>query len=414
MFGLIDCNNFYASCERLFQPQYKGVALVVLSNNDGCVIARSEEAKALGIPMTAPYFKWKPFLEANKVAVFSSHYELYGDISARVMTNIARFSPDMEVYSIDECFIGLSGIDRLCSYAENLRDNVIHNTGIPISIGVGPTKVLAKVANKLAKKAEGHLVLQTPEQIEAALSKFPIDAVWGIGHKHAVRLKKIGVNTAKEFRQLPINWVQKNMSVVGVRLWRELWGQPCLPIKMISDPKKGLSTSRGFGRTTDDYEELKEATSSYTARLAQKLRREKLCCTLLSVRLLTNRFVEKEKQIYPQITIPLKTAANNTPELAKHTLWGLEQVFLKGYRYQKVEVSAFGLIPEDKVQFSLFNGYDGDRLNRISSLMDKLNNHYGAGALRLCSEGHHPKWNLRRDFLSPNYTTNWKDIIKVG
>ncbi len=414
MVGLIDCNNFYASCERLFQPRYKGVPVVVLSNNDGCVIARSEEAKTLGIPMGAAFFQWKDFIRENRVAFFSSHYELYGDISARVMTNIARFSPDMEVYSIDECFIGLSGFEQLDSYAENLRSTVIHNTGIPISIGVVPTKVLAKVANKLAKKSTGHLVLETPGQIEKALNSFAVGDVWGIGRQHAARLQKIGVNTAREFRELPMAWVQKNMSVVGVRLWRELWGQPCLPISMVSDPKKGLSTSRGFGRTTEDYAELVEATSSYTARLAQKLRREKLCCTVLSVRLLTNRFIEKEKQVYPQVTIPLKTAANNTPELVKHTLWGLQQVFLKGYRYQKVEVSAFGLIPEEEVQLSLFNTYDGERLNRISSLMDKLNGHYGPGALRLCSEGHHPKWNLRRDFLSPNYTTNWKDIIKVG
>lgn len=412
MVGLIDCNNFYASCERLFQPKYIGVPVVVLSNNDGCVIARSNEAKEI-IPMGAPYFQYREVIEQHGVAVFSSHYELYGDISARVMNNIARFSPEMEVYSIDECFIGLKGIDGLDAYSERLRNEVIQNTGIPISIGVAPSKVLAKVANKLSKKDKGFMVLDTPEKIEKILSEYPVEDIWGVGRQHAIRLQKIGVKTAKQFRELPIEWVQKNMSIVGVRLWRELWGTSCLPLKMMSDPKKNLTTSRGFGRATDIYEELVEATASYTARLAQKLRRERLCCKIISVRLLTNRFIDESKQTYPSITIPLPVALNNSVEMVRHALWGLGKVFLAGYKYQKVEIMALCLIPEAEVQFSLFNEYEGERFNKISSLMDKLNRHYGAGALRLGAEGHNPKWNLRRDFLSPNYTTNWNDLVKL-
>jgi DNA polymerase V len=414
MIGLIDCNNFYASCERLFQPKYKDVPVVVLSNNDGCVIARSNEAKEIGIPMGAPYFQYRELIEEHQVAVFSSHYELYGDISARVMTNIARFSPEIEVYSIDECFIGLSGVNDLDAYSEKMRQTVIQNTGIPISVGVAPSKVLAKVANKLSKKAKGFMVLDTPEKINEALKDYPVADIWGVGRQHAIRLQKIGVNTAKQFRELPVDWVQKHMSIVGVRLWRELWGQSCMSLKMMGDPKKNLTTSRGFGRTTDNYEELIEATSSYTARLAQKLRREKLCCKIISVRLLTNRFIDQSKQVYPSITITLPIPANNSVEMVKHALWGLNQIFLKGYKYQKVEIMALCLIPEAEVQFNLFNNYEAERLNRLSSLMDKLNKHYGAGSIRLGSEGHNPKWNLRRDFLSPNYTTNWKEIIKVG
>lgn len=414
MVGLIDCNNFYASCERLFQPKYKDVPVVVLSNNDGCVIARSNEAKEVGIPMGAPYFKYKEMIDKNGVAVFSSHYELYGDISARVMNNIARFSPEMEVYSIDECFIGMNGMSDLEDYSERLRSTVIQNTGIPISIGVAPSKVLAKVANKLSKKAKGYMVLDTEEKIEKVLSDYPIEDIWGVGRQHAIRLQKIGVKTARQFRELPIDWVQKHMSIVGVRLWRELWGQSCLPLKMMNDPKKNLTTSRGFGRTTDSYEDLMEATASYTARLAQKLRREKLCCKIISVRLLTNRFIDQNKQAYPAITIPLPVPVNNSVEMVRHALWGLGKIFLAGYKYQKVEIMALCLIPEAEVQFSLFNNYEGSRFNKVSSLMDKLNKHYGAGSVRLGSEGHNPKWNLRRDFLSPNYTTNWNDIVKLG
>jgi DNA polymerase V len=414
MVGLIDCNNFYASCERLFQPKYKGVPVVVLSNNDGCVIARSNEAKEVGIPMGAPYFKYRELIEKHGVAVFSSHYELYGDISARVMNNIARFSPEMEVYSIDECFIGMSGMNDLEDYSERLRSTVIQNTGIPISIGVAPSKVLAKVANKLSKKAKGYMVLDSEDKIENVLSDYPVEDIWGVGRQHAIRLQKIGVKTAMQFRQLPVDWVQKHMSIVGVRLWRELWGQSCLPLKMMSDPKKNLTTSRGFGRTTDSYEELMEATASYTARLAQKLRREKLCCKIIAVRLLTNRFIDQNKQTYPSITIPLPVPVNNSVEMVRHALWGLGKIFLKGYKYQKVEIMALCLIPETEVQFSLFNNYEGSRFNKVSSLMDKLNKHYGAGSVRLGSEGHNPKWNLRREFLSPNYTTSWNDIVKLN
>lgn len=410
---MIDCNNFYASCERLFQPQYNGHPVVVLSNNDGCVIARSNEAKEIGIPMGAPYFKYRDLINEHKVAVFSSHYELYADISARVMTNIARFSTQVEVYSIDECFIGLGGMDNLDSYAEKIRKKVITNTGIPISVGVAPTKVLAKMANKLSKKANGSLVLDTDEKIREALAIFPIKDIWGIGRQHSQRLQNINIKSALEFRQLPIDWVQKHMSIVGVRLWRELWGELCLPLKVISEAKKGLTTSRGFGRQTDSYEELAEATSSYTARLAQKLRREKLCCRIISVRLLTNRFIDQEKQTYPIITIQLETPLNNTPELVEKTLWGLGQIFLKGYKYQKVEITATSLVPQNEVQASMFQKTDNTKMNSLSSLMDTLNKHYGPGTLRLGSEGHNPKWNLKRDFLSPNFTTEWDSLVKV-
>ena len=305
MFALADCNNFYVSCHRLFEPKYNGRPVVVLSNNDGCVIARSEEAKACGITMGAPFFQISEAIEANKIAVFSSHYTLYGDISSRVMDNLARFSPEVEVYSIDECFLGLHGFENLSAYGKQIRERVISNTGIPISIGIAPTKVLAKVANKTSKKHHGVMVLETQEEITRALAGYPVEELWGIGKQYSHKLIKAGIETAAQFRALPKDWVQRNMTIAGLRLWRELWGESCIPLKTLLDPKQGMCTSRTFGKPTGEYSELKEATSSYASRLAAKLRREKLCAGVLSVRLLTNKFTAPQLQAYPFITIPL-------------------------------------------------------------------------------------------------------------
>ncbi|WP_316739225.1 Y-family DNA polymerase [Pedobacter aquatilis] len=413
MFALADCNNFYASCHRLFEPQYKGLPVVVLSNNDGCVIARSNEAKALGIPMGAPYYKIKDEIIKHQVAVFSSHYTLYGDISARVMTNLARFTPNVEVYSIDECFLGLAGFTDLKSYGKHIRDTVITNTGIPISVGIAPTKVLAKVANKTSKKHDGVMVLETDEEIAAALEYYPVEDLWGVGRQFSHKLIKGGIETAAQFRQLPIDWVQAHMTIVGVRLWRELWGESCMPLKTSLDPKKGMCTSRAFGKLTTDYNELKEATSAYAARLGTKLRREGLCTTVLSVRLLTNKFVSEAAQVYPSITIPLEHPVNNTIDLVKAALFGLKKVYLRGYLFQKVEVTATGLIPEKEVQLNIFSEFKGAKYDRVSKVLDNINMHYGAGTVKMAGEGLTQRWTMKRQFLRPSYTTQWKDIIKV-
>lgn len=413
MFALADCNNFYASCERLFQPQYNGIPVVVLSNNDGCVIARSNEAKALGIKMGAVYYQIKKEIKEHGIAVFSSHYTLYGDISARVMNNLARFTPEVEVYSIDECFFGLKGFENLNAYAEQIRETVIRNTGIPISLGVAPTKVLAKVANKSSKKANGVMVLDTDEKIAAILKDYPVEELWGIGRQYAHKLIKMGINTAGQFRDLPIDWVQTNMTIVGVRMWRELWGQSCIPLHLILDRKKAMVTSRAFGKLTDDYKELQEATTNYISRLAFKLRKEKCCATIITVKLLTNAFNPHQAQAFPSIIIPLAHPINNTPDLVKTALEGLKKIYLSGYLFKKVEVGALGLIPESEVQLNMFTPYKGIENDKISRIMDKLNGHYGAGTLRIATEGVAQKWSLKREFLSPAYTTNWQHIVKT-
>lgn len=413
MFALADCNNFYASCHRLFEPQHNGAPVVVLSNNDGCVIARSDEAKSCGIAMGAPFYKIKEEIARHKIAVFSSHYTLYGDISARVMTNLARFTPEVEVYSIDECFLGLNGFGDLNNYARQIRETVIANTGIPISVGIAPTKVLAKVANKTAKKHNGVMVLQTDEQINSALLHYPVEDIWGIGRQFSHKLIREGIETAAQFRALPINWVQSHMTIVGVRMWRELWGESCIPLKTVLDPKKGMCTSRAFGKLTTDYNELKEATTSYAARLGVKLRREQLCASVISVRLLTNKFKTEASQAFPSITIPLAHPVNNTTDLVKVALYGLKKIYLRGFLFQKVEVTATGLIPETEVQLNIFSDYKGIKHDRISKVLDQLNTYYGAGTLRMAGEGVNQKWTMKREFLRPSYTTNWKDIIKV-
>jgi DNA polymerase V len=413
MFGLADCNNFYASCERLFQPRYNGRPVVVLSNNDGCVIARSNEAKEIGVKMGAVYYQIKDIIEQHDIAVFSSHYTLYGDMSARVMTNLTRFTPEIEVYSIDECFLGFSGYSNLESYGHLVRSTVIRNTGIPISLGIAPTKVLAKVANKSAKKTSGVMVLDSDEKIKSILSAYPVEDLWGIGRQYAHKLIKMGIETADQLRSLPIDWVQTNMTIVGVRMWRELWGESCIPLELTLDRKKAMCTSRAFGKLTGDYAELREATTSYISRLAVKLRREKCCANAITVKLQTNRFNPNHRQAFPSITIALQHPVNNTHDLVRTALEGLRRIYIRGYLFQKVEVMATGLIPETEVQLNMFSVYKGNVHDKLSEVMDKMNSHYGSGTLRIATEGDKQRWTLRREFLSPEYTTNWNDIIKT-
>ena len=413
MFALIDCNNFYASCERLFRPQYVGRPVIVLSNNDGCVIARSNEAKALNIKMGAVFYMIQDVIKEHNIAVFSSNYTLYGDMSARVMTNIARFSPDVEVYSIDECFITLPVRSKFNDYAHKIRKSVIKNTGIPVSVGVAPSKTLAKVANRMCKHTGGICVLDTEEKITAALNVYPIEDLWGIGRAYAAQLIKSGINTAADFRNLPIGFVKEKLTIQGVRMWNELWGRSCIPLSDVMERKKGLCTSRAFSKLTNNMEDLKEATVNYTSRLALKLRTDKSCATVLSVRLLTNRFKTDSAQAYPAISISLTHPVNNTPDLVKSALFGLSKIYLPGYLFQKVEITATGLIPESEVQLDLFNNWNGKVNNQLSQLMDSINSRYGNGTLRLATEGKSHAWSMNRKFLSPAYTTQWKDILKV-
>lgn len=413
MFALVDCNNFYASCERLFQPEFRGKPVVVLSNNDGCVIARSQEAKDLGVRMGAPWHLVDKAIR-DQVKAFSSNYALYADMSARVMNNLARFTPDVEIYSIDECFLSLSGFSKLESYGNQMRQQVIRNTGIPVSVGVAPSKTLAKLANRMAKNFNGVCVLDTPEKIALAVKDFKVDDIWGIGRQYAKKLQGFGIFTAHDLRSQPLEWVQEKLTIQGVRMWYELHGKSCIQLASMTERKQGIRSSRSFGKLTDDYTFLEEATVAYCSRVAEKLRKDKSCATLLSIRVLTNIHRPETKQYTKSIAITLPHPTNNILELAKHAVQGLKSVFKPGHLYLKVEVYATGLIPEREVQLNLFSNYDGKRKNEVSELMDRLNNHYGKGTLILAAEGFNKEWGMRRNFLSPGYTTEWEAIVKVS
>lgn len=413
MVALVDCNNFYASCERLFRPELNGKPVVVLSNNDGCIIARSNEAKDVGFKMGDVFHKVQDRIKEHRVHVFSSNYALYGDISARVMTNLARFSPNVEVYSIDECFLDMSGITHLHKYSHIIRNTVMQNTGIPVSVGVAPSKTLAKLANRMCKKTGGVCVLETEREITLALQDFEVGDLWGIGRKYAKKLNGFGVFTALDLRNLPLDFVKEKLTIQGVRMWYELHGKSCIPLKLKIERKKNICCSRGFGKATDDYKQLEEATASYVSRLSQKLRKDGSCATVLTVRLLTNPFKEGAPQAFPCVSISLQHPVNNVPDMVKAALKGLRHVYREGYMWSKVEVMATGLVPEGETQLHLFSKWNGKVNNKVSKLMDRINRHYGEGTLRMAIEGKQHRWAMRRAFLSKEYTTKWADIVSV-
>lgn len=418
MFALVDCNSFYVSCERVFRPDLNDKPVVVLSNNDGCVIARSNEAKKLGIKMGEPAFRIVGFLEANQVVVFSSNYSLYGDLSQRVMSTLSQFTPEIEIYSIDEAFLNLDGlVVELTEYAHRICRTVLKNIGIPVSVGVGPTKVLAKLANHFAKKDPGHqgvLVLDSPGKIEEALRRLAIGEVWGIGRQYAKLLESVNVKTAWDFTKLPDSWVRKRMTVVGLRVKKELEGISCLPLELAGSAKKEICTSRSFGEAQTELEPIKEAVANFAAKCAWKLRKQKSCAGVLIVFMQTNGFNLDEPQYHPSLSYPLPVATNSTMEIIQYSLAGLERIFRKGYRYKKAGVIAADIYPEAKVQGSLFDEVDRVRHRQIMKTMDQLNDRFGRERVKFAVQGVvKQKWQLKQAHLSPCYTTQWQDIMTV-
>lgn len=360
MFGLMDCNNFYASCERVFNPSLNGKPVVVLSNNDGCVIARSNEAKALGIPMGAPAYQMRELVEKHGVAVFSSNYTLYGDMSARVMSILSSLAPEIEVYSIDEAFVNLDGITDYQSLGRIIVNKVYKDTGIPVSLGIAPTRTLAKIANKFAKKYPAYqrvCCIDTEEKREKALHLFAIGDVWGIGRRQAARLEKEGIKTAYDFTQLPNSWVRKYMTVVGERTWKELRGIPCITENIT--PRKQICTSRSFGQMIENIEQMDEAVSTFASKCAKKLREQKGYAVSLLVFIQTNRFRDDLPQYWKSVSVNLPVPTDDTQEIVHYALTGLRSIFLKGYHYKKAGV----IITEItyNVQRNLFDMIDRDK-----------------------------------------------------
>ena len=420
MFALVDCNNFYASCERVFNPSLIGKPIVVLSNNDGCVIARSNEAKLLGIPMGAIAFQLKELIEKHQVKVFSSNYTLYGDMSNRVMTELGKFAPEIEIYSIDEAFLDLAGFERyhnLNDYGQNIKKIVTRNTGIPISIGIAPTKALAKVANRTAKKNpmfHGVCVLDSPEKIKEILTIFPIEDVWGIGGRYAKMLvQQHLVKTAQDFVNLSDNLIQKKMGVVGLRLKKELLGFSCLKLESVSTNKQNICTSRSFVEMLKDYEPLSEAVATFASRCAFKLRKQGSCAKTITVFITTNRFSENEPQYNPSCVITLPTASNSSIDIVEYALKALQRIFRKGYKYKKAGIIVSEIVPKDQLQMNIFENTDPQKHQAAMKSLDTLNNWYGREKVRLAATGTGRKWKLRQEFKTKCFTTNWEELMEV-
>ena len=414
MIALADCNNFYASCERVFNPKLERKPVVVLSNNDGCIIARSNEAKKLGIKMGEPAFKIKNILEKYNVNVFSTNFTLYGDLSKRVMNTFRTEVNKMEVYSIDEAFLDFSDLaDK--ERAIQIKKKVQMWTGIPVSIGIAKTKTLAKVANHIAKKYTkiGCFMFDDEDLIRRALNVFPVEDLWGIGRKHAKRLKEFGIHTALRFREADINWIKRHFSINAVKLQRELKGEICYPLEATIQRKKNICTARSFGTEIKELSKLREAVSSHANTCATKLRKEKSCCSTISVFLSTNPFKPQAKQYHPYRVFNLDVPTNDSIEIVRFALKGLDQIYRSDCIYKKLGVIVGRTIPESQVQLSLFDNLDRDKRREINSVVDTINKKMGRNKVKLAVQGSGRKWKLRQERLSPCYTTRFSDILEV-
>lgn len=410
MFALVDCNNFYCSCERVFNPALNNKPVIVLSNNDGCAIARSEEAKALGIKMASPAHLIADIIQQHNVKVFSSNYTLYGDMSERVMTVLASFVPTIELYSIDEAFLDVSKLvyNDLTDLALQIRKTVRQQTGIPVTVGIAPTKTLAKMANRYAKKMKkevGVHLLSSKELINEALRFTEIGDVWGIGNEYASFLKKNDIHTAADFVKMPEEWVRAKMTVVGLRLLNELKGIPAIEWELQVPVKKNICSSKSFGKVVTEKRLLQEAIANYAAVCAKKLRIQKSCARKIEVLARTNQFRIKDYQYHPTIVIQVEVATNDTSEIIKYALKGLDIIFKPDINYHKVGVSVLDLVPDTEVQAGLFDLKNRKKRSTIMATLDKINKSFGKDIVRISRQGYERSWKLRAEHLSPCYTT---------
>ena len=413
MFGLVDCNNFYASCERVFNPSLNGKPIVVLSNNDGCVIARSNEAKVLGIKMGVPAYQIKDLVKKHDVAVFSSNYVLYGDMSGRVKSMLAELAPEIEVYSIDEAFLNLEGIQDLQTLGSKIVRQVTRGTGIPVSTGIAPTKTLAKVANKFAKKYPAYnrlCIIDTEEKREKALKLFEIGDVWGIGRRQAAKLEKQGVKTAYDFTQLPGSWVRKNMTVTGERTWKELRGISCIDMESAPPAKKQICTSRSFGKMVEDIDTMSEAIATHASACAKKLRQQKSYAMSLMVFIHTNNFREDLPQYWKNTIIKLSVPTSDTLEIVHYALEGLKSIFMPGYQYKKAGVIITEIVTS--AQLGLFDTVDREKREKLMQAIDKVNGEH-RHLVKLAVQGNGRDWKLKQEQLSKRYTTDINEVLTI-
>ncbi|PWB23614.1 Y-family DNA polymerase [Flavobacterium sp. HTF] len=417
MFALVDCNNFYASCQRVFEPKLRGKPIVILSNNDGCVISRSDEAKTLGIPMAIPAFKYEAIFKEKNIFVYSSNYPLYGDMSNRVMNMLRTYTPEIEIYSIDEAFLKFSGYELfdMNELGLKIRKEITQGTGIPVSIGFAPTKALAKMANKIARKfadrTQNVYCIDSEEKRIKALKWTKIEDVWGIGRKHAKRLKLKNVTTAYQFTQLPDAWVRKEMAVVGLRLKHDLEGKPTLDLEEAKD-RKMIATTRSFERRYTSFEQISERISTFTASCAEKLRRQDCHCNMVTVFIQTDFMGGENSQYSRSITITTDFPTNSTIELNKAAQKGFNAIFKPGYRYKKAGVIVMGLTSNNETQLNLFTT-SNPKHQPLMSVIDKMNQCYGENKIKFGVQSLGRQWKMKQDRLSPKFSTCLKDVIIV-
>lgn len=421
MIALVDCNSFYASCEQVFRPDLRNRPVVVLSNNDGCIIAANKEAKALTeIPMFQPIFKIKKLLDNSDVTYFSSNYTLYSDMSRRVMDTLGMFSPLVEEYSIDESFVDLSmyGKNELSNLAHSIKNTVHKNTGIPVGVGIAKTKSLSKLANKFAKKQKSNdnvYVVDSEAKRAYLLQQTKVKDIWGVGKKHAQRLERIQIKTALDFANMPVTWVRKEMTVIGERLWRELNGTPCLELVTEPEPKKGIGTAKSFGFKLTEYSLIEEACSYYISEVADLLRQQKSAASLIEVSLETNQHSAIDKQYRNKIKIALDAPTDSTIKLTKEALQGLKKIYRPGFRYKKVGVNLLQIVKRHEIQTDLFAKPHKSESDTITRIMDDLNSRFGKNKIKLATVGNREnQWALIKEHRSPRFTTQWKELMAIG
>ena len=417
MFALVDCNNFYASCERVFNPNLQNQPIAILSNNDGCVISRSDEAKKLELPMGAPIFKWENFCKQKNIQILSSNYPLYGDMSARVMKILEHFTPDVEVYSIDEAFLEFKGFDdyNFDDYGAEMRNRILKWTGIPTSVGIAPTKALSKVANKIArkfpKKTGGVYVINSDEKRIKALKWTDIRSVWGIGYRLQKRLTAQGCKTAFDFTQLSDHWVRKNFSITEWKLKKDLEGIPTIKLD-VREAKRSIATTRSFEYTYSDIDNIKERISTFAASCAEKLRAQQSSCHMIIVMLRSDRHKKDSEQHRGSKTVIFPYPTDSTLTITKAAVRAVEAIFKAGVKYKRAGVIVTGLVPSNNHQLNLFSK-ENPKHKPLMSAIDHLNKKFKADKIKLASQDLERTWKMRQERLSPKYTTKLNDIITV-
>ncbi|MCB1616107.1 MAG: Y-family DNA polymerase [Pseudomonadales bacterium] len=411
MFALVDCNSCYASCEQIFRPDLRGKPVVVLTNNDGCIVARSKEAKALGIPDLEPYFKVRHLLEQHRVQVFSSNYELYGDISARVMAVLGQFAPEVDIYSIDEAFLAMDGItEDFVRYARRIRNSVWQQVRMPVSVGIAPTRTLAKLANHIAKQSarcDGVCVIRQPQDWFAVMQKIPVRKVWGVGSRYARRLAGQQVFSVYDLLTQDPDHIRHCFNIGLARTVRELRGQSCIAPDDLAVPKKQIYTTRSFGQRVFHCEELEQSISQYAGRACEKLRAQHSLVKTLSIFIETSRF--DPNPLHLACTVPLYCPTNDTRTVVRAARAAVRGLYREGYAYAKAGIGLIELLDEKPEQTHLFEAQQSESSRQLMAVMDKINQ-YGSGEVFLASHGIQQRWAMQRQFRSPSYTTRWGDI----